>query len=372
MIELLPTMATFAPGEEVEVEVRGGASTVTLTYLGDPLAHAVVAGDGVARFGPLAEGGYGVEADGAHSALDILADPLTRPRYGFVSHYEPARDATGVVENARRLHLNVVQFYDWMYRHARLLPPSDTFTDALGQQLSLASVRRLATALSDAGSLPLGYAAVYAAGADEWPDWRDQGLYRADGEPWMLADFLWILDPSSTRWIAHFGDELRAARKLGFAGFHLDQYGAPKEAVRLDGRVVDLADAFRVLVDRLAEALPGARLVFNNVNDFPVWRTARADVAFVYIEVWPPHERLGQLGTLVTKAQALAPGKAVVLAAYLKPYATSDEDGRAAERLRPARQGTASLARRHRRAREAAQGARRRRDGRDLRPQGLG
>src|SRR5437899_7452261 len=195
VIELLPTMATFAPGEEVEVEVRGGASTVTLTYLGDPLAHAVVAGDGVARFGPLAEGGYGVEADGAHSALDVLADPLTRPRYGFVSHYEPARDAAGVVENARRLHLNVVQFYDWMYRHARLLPPSETFTDALGQPLSLASVRRLAAALSGAGSLPLGYAAVYAAGADEWPDWRDQGLYRADGEPWMLADFLWILDP---------------------------------------------------------------------------------------------------------------------------------------------------------------------------------
>src|SRR5207247_11010060 len=129
------------------------------------------------------------------------------------------------------------------YRHACLLPPSDTFTDALGQKLSLASVRRLAAGLSSAGSLPLGYAAVYAAGADEWPDWSDEGLYRDDGEPWMLADFLWIVDPSSGRWLAHFVADLGHAVELGFTGFPLDQYGAPNTALRRDDRRADLEPA---------------------------------------------------------------------------------------------------------------------------------
>jgi dextranase len=289
--------------------------------------------DGIAHFGAVPEGGYGVEADGCHSALDVLADPLARPRYGFVSHYEPDRDPSGVAENVRRLHLNAIQFYDWMFRHADLLPPSDRFYDALGQEVSLETVRALATATVAAGALPLAYAAVYAAGEAEWPEWREEGLYHADGEPWQLADFLWIVDPSSERWLAHLAGDLRRALEVGFAGFHLDQYGAPKRAARLDGRIVDLSAAFPALVDRLASELAGARLIFNNVNDFPTWTTARAAVDAVYVEVWPPHDRLSHLADLIVAAQAAAPEKAVVLAAYLEPYAADDDGGRGAERL---------------------------------------
>ena len=288
---------------------------------------------GWAHFGSLAPGGYGVEADGAHSALDVLVDPLSRPRYGFVSHYEPGRDAAGVVENARRLHLNAVQFYDWMYRHADLIPPQDAFQDALGRMVSLGSVRALALGLAAAGSLPIGYAAVYAAGADEWPLWEDEGLYHDDGEPWMLADFLWIVDPSSPRWLEHFAADLRRAEEIGFAGFHLDQYGAPKSAVRSDGRRVDLARAFPVLIERVQASLPDARLIFNNVNDFPTWSTALTPVAAVYIEVWSPNDRLSQLAALIGRARAFGRGKPVIVAAYLEPYGESDDAGGAAERL---------------------------------------
>jgi dextranase len=329
---LLPGKATFAPGEEVTVEVRGASESVTLTRLGDVLAEAPVV-DGWARFGPLEPGGYGIEAAGAHSALDVLEDPLSRPRYGFVSHYETGRDATGVVENARRLHLNAVQFYDWMYRHADLIPPADAFRDALGQELSLDSVRRLADSLAAAGSLPFGYAAVYAAGADEWASWKDEGLFHDDGEPWMLADFLWIVDPSSERWMDYFASELSRAAEVGFAGFHLDQYGAPKLAVRRDGRRIDLAEAFPALLRRVHELLPEARLIFNNVNDFPTWATAPTPVAAVYIEVWSPHERLGDLGALIARARAFGQGKPVILATYLEPYRDDDTGGRAAEQL---------------------------------------
>ena len=332
MTELLPMKATFAPDEPVEIEVRDATemTRVSLWRLDERVASVDVdPADPVARFAPQPEGGYGEEGGGARTALDVLADPLSRARYGFVSDYAADRDVEGVVDNVRRLHLNAVQFYDWMYRHASLLPPADDFVDSLGRELSLATVRRLAEGLNGAGSLPLGYAAVYAAGRDEWPAWKDDGLYRASGEPWTLGDdFLWNVDPTSERWLAHFGADLRAAQQnVGFRGFHLDQYGAPKTALSADGSTVDLAEAFPALIDRLADEAPDARLIFNNVNDFPTWSTARARQAAVYIEVWAPHDRLAHIADLATKARSLAPEKSVILATYLSVFANGSRTG---------------------------------------------
>ena len=337
-MELLPTRATFAPGEPVDIEVRGAQGPVELSlwHLDRTVATTTLpAGETVAHFAPQPEGGYGVEAPGARTAVDVLADPLQRPRYGFVANYAEGRATSGVVDQVRRLHLNAVQFYDWMYRHATLLPPQDTFEDALGQELSLDSARRLARDVRAAGALPMGYAAVYAVGQEAWPEWRHSGLFRGDGTPWTLGeDFLWNVDPTDEGWLEHFTDQLRLARdEVGFAGFHLDQYGAPKRALRADGSEVDLAAAFPALVDRLAAALPNSRLIFNNVNDFPTWSTAHARQGATYIEVWPPHERWTHLAGLVEKARALAPGRTPILAAYLSCYTGDEAAANAAERL---------------------------------------
>jgi dextranase len=339
MTELVPVKATFAPGEEVVIEVRGGGDAdVSLWHLDRCVATAATE-DGVARFPAQPEGGYGVAADDASTAVEVLANPLARARYGFVASYPEARDVAGVVENVRRLHLNAVQFYDWMYRHAKLVPPNDVFADALGQTVSLDTSRRLAAALEEHGSLPIAYAAVYAVGRDEWPEWESDGLFRPDGTPWTLGeDFLWNVDITSDRWLAHFVDDLRDALKAGgFAGFHLDQYGQPKRALRKDGTAVDLSVAFPELLERLSRDVPDARLIFNNVNDFPTWATAPAPQAATYIEVWAPHVRLLHLAELVTRARSFAPEQAVILAAYLSVYANASEDeAMAAERLQHA------------------------------------
>ena len=329
-MELLPAKATFAPGEPIEVELRGGdgPSLVTLYRLDRKLAAIEVpAGQRVATFPPQEEGGYGVEAYGARTALDVLTDPFARARYGFVSNFDHGREVDEVADNVRRLHLNAVQFYDWMYRHARLLPPAERFTDALGRELSLDTVCRFATVLRNAGSVPMGYAAVYAAGREEWPDWQTTGLYRPGGEPWKLGEnFLYIVDPTNERWQAHLASELRGAQeRVGFGGFQLDQYGAPKRALRADGREVDLAAAFPQLIDRLAADLPQAKLVFNNVNDFPTWTTATTRQDAVYVEVWPPHTQLADLTKIIETAHLLAPEKSVIVAPYLSLYRDPDQ-----------------------------------------------
>ena len=336
MTELLPTKAAFGVSEAVEVEVRGLVRTtrVSLWHLERMVDAVVVEPDEpVASFGVLPPGGYGVEAaDGARSAADVQERPLDRLRYGFVSDYEPGREVDAVIDNVRRLHLNAIQFYDWMYRHAELLPPTDEFEDALGRRVSLDTVRRLVGGIRGAGASALGYAAVYAVGREQREAWADAALFRGDGSPWMLADFLWIVDPSNPRWLGHLTGELVSASAI-FDGFHLDQYGAPKRALRADGTTVDLAEALPALIERVRSALPDATLMLNNVNDFPTWSTAGAPQDALYIEVWPPHERLDHLGWLAAKAHALAPEKPVSLAAYLSSYARDDVTALEAMRL---------------------------------------
>jgi dextranase len=331
-VELLPAKATFAPGEPIVVEARGVAGTVRLLQLDRVVAEAEVEG-GRVSFPTQAEGGYGVDADGASTAVDVLVDPLTRPRYGFVSHYETDRATDGVAENVRRFHLNAVQFYDWMYRHAKLMPPAEEFEDALGRRVSLGTVRRLVAAVREAGSLPMAYAAVYAVGVEAWPDWEADGLFRREGSPWMLGDFLWNVDPTSERWLTHFTADLRSTLEVGFAGFHLDQYGSPKWAERSDGSPVDLVEAFPALIDRVAADVPESRNIFNNVNDFPTFATVRANQALTYIEVWAPHTSLTHLADLVTKARLLAPDRPVILAAYLSAYQGDEAAALQAEKL---------------------------------------
>ncbi|BDZ47238.1 hypothetical protein GCM10025866_31470 [Naasia aerilata] len=246
----------------------------------------------------------------------------TRPhRYGFVVDFAPGRDIAGVVDNIRRLHLTDVQFYDWAYRHADLLGGGEEYADALDQPVALETVRRLIGAVHGAGSRALGYAAVYAVGPAEWDRWKHDAILAGDGAPYGLGDFLFLVDPSAPDWLEHFTGDLAAATEhLGFAGFHLDQYGYPKVARRADGGIADLAEAFEVLIDRVRERLPQSRLVFNNVNDFPTWRTSSAAQDAVYIEVWDPTTTLSSLGAVVARARSVAAGKPVVIAAYQHVY----------------------------------------------------
>jgi dextranase len=322
MTELLPTRVTYRPGQRVEIEVRAldAPGTLSVWHLGDPVSSVQVEADGVVELGELPPGGYGAELGAAATALDVAETPPLR--YGFVTSYAPDRtDIAAVQDNLRRLHLTDLQFYDWAYRHADLVGGGSQYADALGQPVSLATVRALIEAGHDVGATALGYAAVYGVGNDEWPKWEHDALLTASGSPYGLGDFLSLVDPAAADWLGHFAGDLVAASGLGFDGFHLDQYGYPKQAYRPDGTRVDLARSFTSLIEAVRDALPQSRLVFNNVNDFPTWATARAPQDAVYIEVWPPHVGLEHLAQTATRARSVAGGKPVVVAAYQHVYA---------------------------------------------------
>jgi dextranase len=330
MTDLLPTRTSYRPDEPVAIEIRDCVESGTLSIwrLGDLVVAHPVHCAGVIELGPLPVGGYSVELQTdqtdqtvARTAVEVVADVRSVLRYGFVVDYRPGRNLTAVQDNLRRLHLTGVQFYDWAYRHADLLGGGDDYADALGQPVSLDTVRELIEACHRIGSDALGYAAVYAVGPQEWPKWEHDALLTASGQPYALGDFLFVLDPAAPDWLDHLAADLKAAiDQVGFDGFHLDQYGYPKRAQRPDGAVVDVARSFSTMIGGVRQALPQARLVFNNVNDFPTWATASAPQDAVYIEVWPPHVGYEDLAQVATRAKREAAGKPVVIAAYQHVY----------------------------------------------------
>jgi dextranase len=333
MPELLPTKVSYTAGEPVQVEVRGldAPGELTLWRLGEPVDAVPVVADGIYTFDRLQPGGYGIELAShspiARTAVEVTDDRRAGLRYGFVADYAPDRDLDAVSDNLRRLHLTGVQFYDWAYRHADLLGGGDAYADALGQPVSLDTVTRLVKACHQVGADALGYAAVYAVGTAEWPRWEHLAVLQPSGTPYALGDFLTLLDPAAPDWLSHFTTELREALfRVGFDGFHLDQYGYPKRAVRADGVAVDLTESFSALIEGVRAELAEARLVFNNVNDFPTWRTAALPQDAVYVEVWPPHVTLDHLASVVRRARAAGRDKPVVIAAYQHVYDSAPAD----------------------------------------------
>lgn len=329
-ISLLPTRSSFGTGDPVEIEIETGSAELTglLTVwrLGERVAELAVSAPGVHRLPDLDDGSYGIELDVdgltvARTAIEITADPRARLRYGFVASYAPGKDVAAASRLARRLHLNGIQFYDWAYRHADLVGGGDVYTDALDQPIALDTVRQLVAAYRAVGTDSIGYAAVYAVGPNEWDDWKQHALLRPSGEPYALGDFLFIVDPAAREWTAHFRADLsKSTAAVGFDGYHLDQYGYPKFASTPDGTPVDVAESFARLIEEVRAELPDARLIFNNVNDFPTWRTAALPQDAVYIEPWVPNDTLESLAQIVNRARASSAGQPVVLAAYQHIY----------------------------------------------------
>jgi len=331
---LIASKATFAPTEAVTGDAPG-VGTLHVSHLGQPVMSVTC----TERFdlGRLSEGGYSVLWEGTGgsrmwTAIEVLQDPWARLRYGFVADFSRDVDVAAHALWARRLHLTAIQFYDWAWRHEVLVTDAPEYGDPLGRTVSAEVLGRLRDAYSSIGASNCGYAAVYAVDREGWGRWSHAGLFSASGRPYQLGeDFLWILDPSNSEWRDHFVRQIQAAHLFGFDAFHLDQYGWPKHAFDAGGAPVDVARAFASLLTGIAENVPDARWMFNNVNDFPTEVTVQSPQHATYIEVWAPHSTYQSLADLVSKARAANPERAVVLSAYLRPFDDYQEFGTEAD-----------------------------------------
>ncbi len=359
--DVVPDRACYRPGEPAQVTIAlentgdapfRGRLRLALMHLDRVVARqeqAVAIEPGVTSCAftltPPSEAprGYGLDAtltDEAgrvvsvgSGALDVLERWSQAPRYGFVADFPPGMDAAEIEARASalcRYHINAVQFYDWMWRHYRLLPPTEEYTDALGRTLSLATVRQRIAAVQERGAAALAYGAVYGAEPEFADAHPELALFDEQGARISLEKLFFIMDISpGSPWVPLIvGEFASAVRELGFDGIHLDQYGFPKTARRADGSWVDLSVFFPPLIERARAAVvaerPDAGVIFNAVGNWPVDTVAPTSQDAVYIEVWPPDETYADVIRLVHEAKRLGGGKPVILAAYLSPFASQD------------------------------------------------
>lgn len=337
-MEIYPNKGLFAPYEPIRLTIMCAEDVSAFSvevYSLDrlikriPITRAGTVTKLVLPPFPCAFGGFGVVCTaetGTHcsTAFDVQ-DRRTAFRYGFLSDFSKDdadhRDIACMVKH----HINAVQFYDWAFRHDTLISETDDYSDLMGKQNSLATIRSKIAECRERGMCSIGYGAVYAASeafAREHESWR---LYAGD-KPLRFIEVFSLMNLCSP-WREHIIEQYRRAiQQVGFSGIHMDTYGFPKTAYGGDGSVIHLEEEFPRLIAETRQCLPKVSLIFNNVGGWPLEKTMNTEVDVVYIEVWPPYETYSQLKELIQKAKGA--GKPVVLAAYPAFFRT-DETRRA-------------------------------------------
>lgn len=274
--------------------------------------------------------GSGKLMDTFSSAFDVVSDWRRTARYGFLSDFyaEDSGDKSDV-ESLCKLHMNFVQFYDWMYRSDELVAPSDDFTDLMGRRLNQKVVREKVNYCHEYGMKAIAYGAVYASSFDFFIKHVDWALYDSNGNALSFIDRFYIMNISmDSPWHWHIISQYKnAVEAMDFDGIHMDTYGFPKTAIsKLDGaeKIVRLKEHFPLLINNTRRQLEKVKddicLIFNNVGNWPVDSVADARQDAVYIEVWKPYERYFHLQQIISRARCLGNKKPVILAAYNRSF----------------------------------------------------
>jgi dextranase len=284
--------------------------------------------------------GYGLRlelswADGrtaATKAVEALDGWWQSPRHAAVTEFRsPARTAAAV-RDLTEWHVTVIQLYDWMYRHYRYLPPTGTtFTDTLGRRVSHDAVRAGVRAGHGLGIASLAYGSIYGAEREYVERHPDERVFDGDGTALSLGETFYINDPRPGPWRRRLLREyVRAVRRFGVDGIHMDTYGPPHEAVGADGEAIRFDTVYPGLIAEAAALVattrPEGKVLFNCVEGFPLDKVAASPTAALYLELWPPDTAWADVVRWIERAQELGGGRAVIIAAYISALRAHEAD----------------------------------------------
>lgn len=347
-MDLYPVKAQFLTGEEVELRLEMDGSiceyAAVAVYHLNILVHQQTVidftGDTLISVGKYdaAFAGYGVSVKVymagqcvlLETAFDVVDNPKRSLRYGFVSDFTEADADNGAVEWLNKCHINMVQYYDWSYRHDQLVTDQEFYTDMMGKPICRKTVKDKIEKCTERGMHSIAYGAIYAASKPFFEKHTNWALYNSCQKPFVFIDVFYIMNiEKDSLWRDHLiGEYRKAIMQMGFAGIHMDTYGFPKTAyshlgaepklIRLDQEIPSLISQTR---EELKDANQDPYLIFNNVGNWPVYSTVATEQDAVYIEVWNPYERYSHIAQLIYEARQFANSqKSIILAAYLEPF----------------------------------------------------
>jgi dextranase len=281
------------------------------------------------------------------TGVDVSSTPLGYPRYAYLSEFserpQGVADAT-VRRLAQDYHQNMFQFYDWFWRHERLLERDNgnlrpSWQDLFGRTNSVQVIRDLLDSAHKYNALGMAYVMIYAARegyAERWPIQPAWGLFEnfpptdqvvVDFSSLVAGTMLFLFDPGNPGWqewmISEYVD---AIQRLGFDGVHIDQIGPRYGLFRFGGSRVELPETFPSFLGavdaRLSASDPQrAACTFNivdgTVDGWGVSEVARSRACDVlYSEIWFKTNTYADLRRYVEQLRGIGLGRPVVLAAY--------------------------------------------------------
>ncbi|MDB6091598.1 MAG: Carbohydrate binding family 6 [Gammaproteobacteria bacterium] len=368
-----PLAARFSPGEQAALQVEAlsptgaplvGPLELTVFHLQDLVYRATSAPvtlrpdapttvefkwvppptDFTGYLAVVSVGGYVIGSTG----IDISSTPLGYPRYGYLSNFAPDQTPNVVGPTVQRLaqdyHLNMFQFYDWFWRHEKLIERQDGnilpfWLDLFGRTNTADVIHNLVGAVHSYNALAMAYVMNYAARegyAQLWPIQPSWGMF---AQPQAVAQFsldfssvkpgemLFLFDPANPDWQNWMASEyIDAIKTFNFDGVHIDQLGQRNGVLRGDGSPIDLPSAFASFLEatdaRLSASDPQRAACTFNIVDGTVDGWAVPQVAgtkacdFLYSEIWFKTNTYDDLRRYVEQLRTIGQHRPVVLAAY--------------------------------------------------------
>ena len=299
------------------------------------------------------------------TGIDISSDFTHYPRYGYSVDFPvgetSAESEELMVELQKDYNINLVQYYDWMYRHELNFPSSgSTWVDLFGNTISEASIQNRINAGHAVNQKAMAYQMAYMVRegyenngvSKKWGLYKnkdyntaynpsdpstisniDQLNFPLEGNP---GPILLTMNPANEGWQNYMANQYVAAvNRLDFDGIQIDQMGnfwGNIDKYDYWGNYVDLGKTFSSFVNNAKNVLSTNNgnqnyVTMNIVNGarsndtFSTWDIVNnANTDFQFSELWENSSTYNSLKSYIEWQKSASEGKTMVLAAYMNQY----------------------------------------------------
>ena len=260
-------------------------------------------------------------------AINVSSDIYNFPIMGFLSKYDndSSVERKNNLDYLKRLHINLIQFYDWFDLHSLPLPVasvgdslqvSNTWTD-IGNRLTRKKViEDYCNLAKDYGMKSLAYMAMNGSDTNQLVHGLSAEMFLFDDNSRNLDHVYKTLDKSkgwgkynlynmnwmNGPWQDYIVNQMKIVKdNMPFDGWHIDMFGDPGNKYEADGNLISsatLANGIHYFLNKAGKL--GWDTGVNSVGEYGLDDIRNSTVPkYLYTEVWDNRKTYNDLFNLV-------------------------------------------------------------------------
>jgi dextranase len=283
-------------------------------------------------------------------AINVSSDLYNYPIMGFISRYDndSPTEIKGVLDYLKRLHINLIQCYDWFDYHSLPLPTYSNGGDSLfvaniwndmGNRLTKKKVIEDYCYLAKSyGMKPLAYMAMNGSDTNQLVHGLSADMFLYNDNSKSLDHVYKTLDKSNGwgkynlysmnwmngPWQDYIYRQMETVRNnMPFVGWHIDMFGDPGNKYEANGNLISsatLANGIHYFLNKAGKL--GWDTGVNSVGEYGLDDIRNSTVPkYLYTEVWDNRKTYNDLFNLVKflaeSRDSNKQKKGVIIAAYM-------------------------------------------------------